>query len=77
MKVSKSVTAVNEELTTPVDAPEICSRLMKGFIEELGIDLVYETLTSAEEILKNELMKKYTDVNWNIERKKYFKQVNC
>jgi lipoate-protein ligase A len=76
-KLRKSVTAVNEEITTPVDALEICSKLIKGFIEELGIDLVQETLTSAEETIKNELMKKYTDVNWNIERKKYFKQVNC
>jgi lipoyl(octanoyl) transferase len=76
-RLRKSVTAVNEEIATPVNALEICSILKKSFIEELGIDLIQETLTSEEETLKNELMKKYTDVNWNIERKKYFKQVNC
>jgi len=41
----------------------------------LGIDLVKETLTPAEETLKNELMKKYIDVNWNIERKIHLRQV--
>jgi hypothetical protein len=46
--------------------------LKKGFIDELGIDLVKETLTPAEETLKNELMKKYIDVNWNIERENTF-----
>jgi lipoyl(octanoyl) transferase len=72
-ELRKSVTAINEELVFPVGALEICSKLKKGFIEELGIDLKEETLTPAEKKLKNELMKKYTDVNWNIERKKYFK----
>jgi lipoyl(octanoyl) transferase len=72
-KLKKSVTAINEELVSPVSAREICSKLKKGFMEELGIDLEEETLTSAEEQLKNELMNKYNDVNWNIERKKYFK----
>jgi lipoyl(octanoyl) transferase len=72
-KLRRSVTALNEEIAQPVDAREICSKFKKGFIEELGIDLEAGTLTSAEEKLKNELMKKYTDVNWNIERKKYFK----
>jgi lipoyl(octanoyl) transferase len=72
-KLRKSVTAINEEIISTVDVREICSKLKKGFIEELGIDLEEETLTPAEETLKNELMKKYTDVNWNIERQKYFK----
>jgi len=72
-KLRKSVTAVNEELASAVGVREICSRLKRGFIEELGADLKEETLTPAEKTLKNELMKKYTDVNWNIERKKYFK----
>ena len=76
-KLRRSVTAVNEEIATPVNTQEICSILKKSFIEELGIDLIQGTLTSEEETLKNELMKKYTDVNWNIERKKYFKQVMC
>ncbi|MGD0278580.1 MAG: lipoate--protein ligase family protein [Smithella sp.] len=75
-KLRKSVTAVNEEIPSVVDARELCSKLKKGFIEELGIDLEEETLTPSEEIFKNELMKKYTDVNWNIERKQYFKTGN-
>jgi lipoate-protein ligase A len=72
-KLRQSVTAVNDELASPVDKREICSRLKRSFIEELGIDLEEGALTLVEETLKNELMKKYTDVNWNIERKKYFK----
>ena len=71
-KLRKAVTALNEELVSPVDVQEICLQLKKGFIDELGIDLVKETLTPAEETLKNELMKKYIDVNWNIERKNTF-----
>jgi hypothetical protein len=46
--------------------------LKRGFTDELGIKLVSETLTPAEETLKNKLMKKYIDVNWNIEREKIF-----
>ena len=76
-KLRQSVTAVNDELASPVDELEICSRLRRSFVRELGIDLKEGALTPAEETLKNELMKKYTDVNWNIERKKYFKQVEC
>lgn len=72
-KLRQSATAVNDEITYPVDEREICAKLKKGFIEELGVDLEEGTLTPAEEKLKNELMKKYTDVDWNIERKKYFK----
>jgi lipoyl(octanoyl) transferase len=76
-KLSQSVTAVNNELASPVDEREICSRLKRSFIKELDIDMEEGILTPAEETLKNELMKKYTDVNWNIERKKYFKQDEC
>ena len=71
-KLREAVTAINEELVSPVDVQEICLQLKKGFTDELGIELVEETLTSAEETLKNKLMKKYNDVNWNIERKKTF-----
>lgn len=67
-KLSKSVTAVNIEIASVVEKSEIYFKLIKGFIEELGVNLEEETLTPAEEKLKNELMKKYTDVNWNIER---------
>jgi lipoate-protein ligase A len=71
-KLRETVTAVNEELVSPVDVEEICLQLKRGFTAELGIELVSETMTPAEETLKNELMKKYIDVNWNIEREKTF-----
>jgi len=71
-KLREAVTAVNEELVSPVDVQIICSQLKKGFAAELGIELVPEILTPAEETLKNELMKKYIDGNWNIEREKIF-----
>jgi lipoate-protein ligase A len=71
-KLREAVTAINEELVSPVDVQEICLQLKRGFTDELGIKLVEETLTPAEETLKNELMKKYIDVNWNIEREKTF-----
>jgi lipoate-protein ligase A len=72
-KLRETVTAINEELVSPVDVQEICLQLKKGFTDELCIELVEEALTPEEETLKNELTKKYTDANWNIERKKYFK----
>jgi len=71
-KLREAVTAVNEELVSPVDVQEICLQLKRGFTAELGIEIISETMTTAEEILKNELMKKYIDVNWNIERETTF-----
>lgn len=71
-KLREAVTAINEELVSPVDVQEIYLHLKKGVTDELGVDLFKETLMPAEEILKNELMKKYIDVNWNIEREKKF-----
>ena len=72
-KLKKSVTSVADELGCQVGARDVCSRIKEGFINELGIKLEDGTLTSAEEKLKDRLVKKYKDVNWNIERKKYFK----
>jgi lipoyl(octanoyl) transferase len=71
-KLKETVTAVNEEIVSPVDVREICSQLKKGFIEKLGIDLMEETLTSAEETLKNKLMGKYNNTRWNILGKNIF-----
>jgi lipoate-protein ligase A len=71
-KLRDAVTAINEKLVSPVDVRKICLQLKRGFTDELGIKLVEETLTPVEETLKNELMKKYIDVNWNIEREKTF-----
>nr|HPH54498.1 hypothetical protein [Smithella sp.] len=71
----QSVTSINEYLCQPLTAEEICETLKKSFCDELGIHLGKGSLTPAEEKLKNELMKKYTDGLWNIEREKYFKAV--
>ncbi len=68
-KLRKAVTAINEELISPVDIHEFCLQLKKGFTDELGIELAEDTATSAEEKLKNELIKKYNDVNWNMNGK--------
>ncbi|HNQ66027.1 MAG TPA: biotin/lipoate A/B protein ligase family protein [Smithella sp.] len=74
-KLKQSVTSINEYLCQPLTAEEICETLKKSFCDELGIHLGKGSLTPAEEKLKNELMKKYTDGLWNIEREKYFKAV--
>lgn len=71
-QLRETVTAVNEEIASPVDARGICFQLKKGFIGELGIDLVEENLTSAEETLKNELMGKYNNTRWNIQGENIF-----
>lgn len=74
-KLKQSVTAINHERGRPMDVREICSELRKGFRDELNIDLEEGSLTPAEERLKKELVGKYTDTDWNIERQKYFKAV--
>jgi lipoate-protein ligase A len=71
-KLKKSVAALNEELLTPVDVQEVCFKLKEGFINELGIELVEESLTLTEETLKNKLMEKYSNARWNIEGKNIF-----
>lgn len=71
-KLSRSITSVNKELAVPVNEKDLCSALKQAFIEELGINLEEGELTPEEEKLKNDLMKKYTDTDWNIKRKKYF-----
>ncbi|OGP89981.1 MAG: hypothetical protein A2031_06590 [Deltaproteobacteria bacterium RBG_19FT_COMBO_43_11] len=69
-KLKKSVTAINEECVSPVDAQDICFALKNGFIKELGIELLEGSLTPAEENLKNELVKKYASAYWNMKGKK-------
>ncbi|MEN6620774.1 MAG: lipoate--protein ligase family protein [Smithella sp.] len=63
-KLKNSVAAINEEVVRPVNENEICNSLKKGFIEVLGIRLVEEELTFAEEKLACELINKYKDVKW-------------
>jgi lipoate-protein ligase A len=72
-KLKKSVTAINEELVSPVDVRDICLQLKKGFTDELNIELAEDTMTSAEKILKTELKIKYTDVSWNMKKKRTYK----
>jgi len=66
-KLRETVTSVNDEVASPVDVQKICSKLKKGFIDELSMDLVEETLTSAEETLKSKLIGKYSNNLWNIQ----------
>lgn len=66
------VTSVNRERNRPAGAEEICSCLKKGFEEELGVRFEDDGLSAAEEALRNRLMGKYLDEDWNIERRKYF-----
>ncbi len=69
-KLKNSVAAINEEVAQPVNEKEICSSLKKGFSEVLGIKLVEDSLTFAEEELARKLLKKYTDSKWNMDGKK-------
>ena len=71
-KLSKTVTAINEVVANPIETKVICDSLKEGFAEVLGIDILEESLTPGEIMLKNDLMKKYEDKRWNIERKKTF-----
>ena len=72
-KLSNSVTAINEVIANPIETKAICILLKKGFADVLGAQIVEEPLTPGENMLKNDLMKKYEDWRWNIERKKHFK----
>jgi len=71
-KLSKTVAAVNEGVAKPIEAKEICNSLKKGFSDVLGVQIAEESLTPGEIILKNDLMKKYEDLNWNVKKGKIF-----
>ncbi len=72
-KLGKTVAAINEVIDKPIETKEICDSLGKGFSDVLGAQIVKEPLTPGEITLKNELMKKYEDLRWNMEREKHFK----
>ncbi|MGD0020953.1 MAG: lipoate--protein ligase family protein [Smithellaceae bacterium] len=72
-KLKRTVTAINEELTSPVDVQDVCLQLKKGFTNELGIELAEDTATAAEKNLMRELKKKYNDRSWNIREKRTYK----
>jgi lipoate-protein ligase A len=68
-KLSKTVAAINEVIANPLETKEICKALKKGFADVLGVEIVEEPLTSGEIMLKNDLIKKYEDLRWNMKRK--------
>lgn len=69
-KLKNSVAAINQEIAVPLAEKEICSNLIKGFIDILGIEIGEDELTPAEEDLKKELLNKYSDWRWNREGRK-------
>ncbi len=72
-KLKKAVTAINEELISPVAVQDVCLQLKKGFTDELGIELEEDTATAAEKNLMRELKNKYNDGRWNIKEKRTYK----
>lgn len=71
-EIEKVVTSINGERSASAGVEQICSCLKKGFEDELGIAFEEDFLSAAEKALRDRLMKKYMDDDWNIERKKYF-----
>ncbi len=67
--LNNSVTAIDKQIKIPVNMKDICEKVKLGFINELGIELAESKLTAAEENLKNDLIKKYKNSHWNMERK--------
>ncbi len=67
-KLSNSVSGINEVILKAVETNEICNALKKGFTEVLGIELAEESMTYPETTLKNELIKKYKDLNWKTKK---------
>ena len=72
-KLRKTVAAINEVIANPLETKEIIKSLKKGFTDVLGVEIVEEPLTPGEILLKNDLIKKYEDLNWKMERKKHIK----
>lgn len=69
-KLKDSVAAIREEIANPVDEKEICTGLKKGFTAVLGKEIIEESLTSSEAELAGNLIQKYADSRWNVNRKK-------
>jgi lipoate-protein ligase A len=68
-KLREAVVSINELIVGSFTAGDICSALQKGFAEVLGIEIIEESLTDQEISLKNELISKYKDLQWNINAK--------
>ena len=69
-KINNSVAAINEVIAHPVKAEDICNLLKQGFIDMLGVEIVEETLTTEENMLKDKLLGKYKDLSWNQEQRR-------
>jgi lipoyl(octanoyl) transferase len=69
-KLKNSVATINQEVAVPLAEKDICSNLIKGFIDTLGIEIREDKLTSTEEDLKKDLLNKYSDWHWNREKMK-------
>ena len=68
--VAASTTTLREQLGRAIGADELARVLRGAFEDTLGINLVDEGLTEAEEELKQQLMaKKYSTDRWNLEGK--------
>ena len=67
-KLRNAVAAINEIIANPIETNDICRALKKGFAEVLGIEIAEESLTPSEISLKNELIKKYRDLNWKAKK---------
>ena len=70
-KLRNSVAAISEVAANPLETSDICHALKKGFAEVLGVEIAEDSLTPSEMKLKNELIKKYKDLNWKTERAKH------
>ena len=69
-KLRNSVTAINEEVPSPIDEKDICANLKKGFTDILGIEMTEGKLTPPEEALRNGLISKYSADPRNLSGKK-------
>ena len=62
-----TMTAVQEVATTPLQWADLHSALRQGFSQTLGVELVDEPLSAAEQTLAQQLYEtKYTTPEWNL-----------
>ena len=65
-EISSSTTSINTHLDKKIDFYELKALVLKGFEENLGINLKRGNLTGHEYKLKNQLLKeKYQNKEWN------------
>lgn len=66
-ELSRSVTSIKDHIHDEIDIPTICCALKEGIEATLDIRLIDGSLTVEEEALKEKLLKKYRDPQWNME----------